>query len=125
VNVAWGDSRDNDAKRWMLFVQDTGPGLNAGVNSPVAEALKDATAESRQVDEKSSQGNNDPAFAEPIALVGAAPEQRPTRQEHGEGIGLSIVKRLCDLLEASMELESNAGEGTTWRVMFPRHYDVA
>ena len=43
----------------------------------------------------------------------------------GEGIGLSIVKRLCDLLEASIELESKAGEGTTWRVMFPRHYDVA
>ncbi|HET9551196.1 MAG TPA: ATP-binding protein, partial [Candidatus Binatia bacterium] len=50
---------------------------------------------------------------------------RPAYQESGEGIGLSIVKRLCDLLEASIELESNAGEGTTWRVMFPRHYDAA
>ena len=125
VNVAWGDSRDNDAKRWMLFVQDTGPGFNAGVNSPVAEALKDATAESRQIDEKSSQANHDPVLAEPIAPVAAAPEHRPAHQEGGEGIGLSIVKRLCDLLEASIELESNAGEGTTWRVMFPRHYDAA
>ncbi len=125
VNVAWGDSRDNDPKRWMLFVHDTGPGFNAGVNSPVGEALKDATAESRQIDEKSSQGDHDAGLAEPIAPVAAAPEQRPAHQLRGEGIGLSIVKRLCDLLEASMELESNAGDGTTWRVMFPRHYDVA
>ena len=124
VKVAWGDSRDNDPKRWMLFVQDTGPGFNAAVSSPVAEALKDATAESRHMDEKSSQGKHDPVLTAPIAPVAAAAERRPARQERGEGIGLAIVKRLCDLLEASMELESEAGAGTTWRVMFPRRYDV-
>ena len=40
----------------------------------------------------------------------------------GEGIGLSIVKRLCELLDASLELETAAGAGTTFRVIFPRVY---
>jgi signal transduction histidine kinase len=37
---------------------------------------------------------------------------------------LSIVKRLCELLDASMELESHPGRGTTFRVIFPRHYSA-
>jgi signal transduction histidine kinase len=40
----------------------------------------------------------------------------------GEGIGLSIVKRLCEMLDASLELESSEGEGTTFRLIFPRRY---
>jgi len=43
-------------------------------------------------------------------------------QEHGEGIGLSIVKRLCELLNATIELDSVPGRGTTVRVLFPRAY---
>jgi len=37
----------------------------------------------------------------------------------GEGIGLSIVKRLCELLDASLELETAPGAGTTFRVVLP------
>ena len=44
------------------------------------------------------------------------------RESAGEGIGLSIVKRLCELLDASLELETAPGEGTTFRVIFPREY---
>jgi signal transduction histidine kinase len=40
----------------------------------------------------------------------------------GEGIGLSIVKRLCELLDASLELETAPGAGTTFRVVLPRAY---
>ena len=43
-------------------------------------------------------------------------------QEPGEGIGLSIVKRLCELLDATIEMESDPGEGTTLRIVFPRRY---
>ena len=38
---------------------------------------------------------------------------------HGEGVGLSIVKRLCELLDASVELSTAPGKGTTFRVTFP------
>ena len=43
-------------------------------------------------------------------------------QQTGEGIGLSIVKRLCELLDASLELASSAETGTTFRIVFPRRY---
>lgn len=43
-------------------------------------------------------------------------------QSHGEGVGLSIVKRLCELLNARIETESNVGTGTTFKIIFPFHY---
>jgi len=43
----------------------------------------------------------------------------------GEGIGLSIVKRLCELLDAGLELVTEPGKGTTFRVTFPRRYPDA
>ncbi len=52
-------------------------------------------------------------------------ERRPVHQERGEGIGLSIVKRLCELLDATMEMESERGEGTIIRIAFPRRYEDA
>ena len=117
VTIGWGDSRNNDAKRWMLWVQDTGPGFHAGPGAPLAEALQDATAESKQNDEHASTGKQE-SKVQP-------PDRRPVHQESGEGIGLSIVKRLCELLDASIELESKPGMGSTFRVIFPRHYDAA
>jgi signal transduction histidine kinase len=46
----------------------------------------------------------------------------PARSAGGEGIGLSIVKRLCELLDAGLECDAPAGGGTTFRVTLPRHY---
>ena len=53
---------------------------------------------------------------------GGAVALRPIDQRPGEGIGLSIVKRLCELLDASLEMSSSAEAGTTFRVVFPRDY---
>ena len=44
------------------------------------------------------------------------------RSEPGEGIGLSIVKRLCEMLDATIEMQSVAKVGTSFRIYFPRHY---
>ncbi|HCE46038.1 MAG TPA: hypothetical protein DET40_21035 [Lentisphaeria bacterium] len=41
---------------------------------------------------------------------------------HGEGVGLSIVKRLCELLNAKLEVESKAGVGTKFKILFPIQY---
>jgi signal transduction histidine kinase len=45
-------------------------------------------------------------------------------REPGEGIGLSIVKRLCELLGAAIELETEPGRGTRFRLTFPTDMPV-
>lgn len=120
VTVTWGDSREGDEERWMLGVRDTGPGFHAGPGTPLAGALEAATEEARQVEQRADAheavGNTQESQRQ------SWPDTRPVHQERGEGIGLSIVKRLCELLDASLELESNPGEGTTFRIVFPRRY---
>jgi signal transduction histidine kinase len=98
ITVTWGDSGPEDRKRWELCIADTGPGFRTDAGLPLAPPGSPAApSESR-----------------------AAPEA-PTG-EAGEGIGLSIVKRLCELLDATIEMKSVAGEGTTFRILFPRGY---
>ena len=124
VTVRWGDSRENDANRWMLCVEDTGPGFHAGPGAPMAGALEAATDEARNVEHSAVTGKERHAAVESDAPAALA-DGRLVRQAPGEGIGLSIVKRLCELLDATMEMESNPGEGTTLRIVFPRRYDGA
>ncbi|NDV26720.1 PAS domain S-box protein [Desulfovibrio sp. JC010] len=42
-----------------------------------------------------------------------------TRQYQGAGLGLSICKRLVELMDGSISIESTAGEGTTFHVSIP------
>jgi signal transduction histidine kinase len=44
------------------------------------------------------------------------------QQSHGEGLGLAIVKRLSELLDATIEFETEPGQGTTVRVLVPMRY---
>ncbi len=110
VTVCWSDSAPDDPKRWMISVQDTGPGLSGGRARPLTAALEEATDMNHEVAEA------------PRPNTGSAskPELRP--QEVGEGIGLSIVKRLADLLDATVEVQTDEGSGTTFRVLLPRRY---
>jgi signal transduction histidine kinase len=123
VRVTWAERAVGGREQWMLCVQDTGPGLDAGTVAPLQRALKRATEEAQQVEEQAAPSdqreseNLDPA---PTLLSGSP--QKSSRDLGGEGIGLSIVKRLCELLDASLELETSPGAGTTFRVIFPRHY---
>ncbi len=117
VTVSLGMEEDN----WWLMVKDTGPGMLAGPGAPMLVGLKEATASARESDEKAA------ALAGGISHVlvaapGGATKMQSAHQQPGEGVGLSIVKRLCELLDASLEMASSAEKGTTFRVVFPRHY---
>lgn len=96
ITVSWGDSEANDRKRWVLSIQDTGPGIHSDAGKPLSNALEGKPKPRRSDD--------------------------PAASDSGEGIGLSIVKRLCDMLDASIELKSVEGVGTTFRILFPRQY---
>ena len=123
VTVSWGDSDGGDAERWFMQVQDTGPGFHAGPGSQLAGALEEATDQARQISTDATHGDvthADGRLAETREIEHHDP--RPVHQNAGEGIGLSIVKRLCGLLDATLEVESKIDVGTTFRILLPRRY---
>jgi signal transduction histidine kinase len=119
VKVTWALDETLDTDRWDLCVQDTGPGLKHAASTPIADALKNATDLEHETVELVGQA---PDVA-PASTLKSQSDAGPPHATSGEGVGLSIVKRLCELLEATMELQTEAGKGTTFRVTFPLHYD--
>jgi signal transduction histidine kinase len=101
VLVRWGDTVARDDGRWVLTIEDTGPGFHAGPGAPMVSAL--------------SQTAGEP----PVA---PDEDARPVQQSHGEGLGLAIVKRLSEILNATLELDTEPGKGTTVRVLVPMRY---
>jgi signal transduction histidine kinase len=112
ITVIWGDSSANDSKRWELCVKDTGPGIHGGSGEPLTQALEKAQEQSDEREPPRQSQGELPPDAE-IALGSRAT---------GEGLGLSIVKRLCDMLDAKIEMTSQKGVGTSFRILFPRRY---
>jgi signal transduction histidine kinase len=73
--------------RWVLTIQDSGPGMTSEALPPAGGASGRAVT--------------------------------PLSSERHEGLGLPIVRRLCLLLDAHVEVRSKKGEGTTFTVTFP------
>jgi signal transduction histidine kinase len=121
ITVKWGDSTENDAKRWELCVFDTGPGLHTKSGQPLAGALERPDLPSLPCDAERSPnatGEQESYHIQSLHGSPASPSEAP-----GEGIGLSIVKRLCDILDATIELKSEPNVGTSFRILFPRQYN--
>ena len=119
VDVTWGEEKET----WWLMVKDTGPGMLSGPGTPLVAALQEATASAKESDDKAtaSKGETSHVLPPPWDAASAA---APSRHQPGEGIGLSIVKRLCELLDASIEIASSAETGTTFRVVFSRSMGI-
>jgi signal transduction histidine kinase len=49
-------------------------------------------------------------------------EASVARSQGGAGLGLNIAKKLVDLLHGRIEVESNPGEGSTFRITIPAKY---
>lgn len=112
VSVSWSSESDY---RWVVSVQDSGPGLpSADQTSSLAQALSPTT------DSSAAFGTTNPQVdAQEAAIIQASPS---AFSHKGEGIGLSIVKGLCELLRASLEVESKLGEGTLFRLRLAIHW---
>jgi signal transduction histidine kinase len=118
VIVSWAAIETEGLKRWAFFVQDTGPGLHTGPAAPLTKAVEASTDEAEAMDHIAIPER-------PPSTTESSHGQAGSPSEHsGEGIGLAIVKRLCELLDATLELESAPDRGSTFRVVFPRAYDA-
>jgi len=119
VSVTWGLDSTRDTDRWTFSVQDTGPGIDQNETAPFAQELRNATEAGEEARESSTDRRRDMAPAATLPSASATP---PPLQP-GEGVGLTIVKRLCELLDASLELATKPGQGSTFRVILPRSYE--
>ena len=124
VKVGWSEVAPQTFERWMLYVQDTGPGFADGSVTPLAQVIKKSTEEVQVVDQEAEKAGQNSTFIAPAPVLPSESQHRPDYQPPGEGIGLSIVKKLCELLDASLEFETERGKGSTFRVIFPRHYEA-
>jgi signal transduction histidine kinase len=122
VRVTWQEGETPAAEQWMVCVQDTGPGLDAAHAGVFEHALQQASAASREVEIRAGLSGETDAASSPAPTLASRSGQSPDGPATGEGIGLAIVKRLCELLDASLELQTAAGSGTTFRLIFPRRY---
>ena len=122
VCLAWNALQEGDAHHWELTVSDTGAGL-ADSQSPVVRALQTTTQESREIGASIPPSPTSAPLESPSSAPASPVEPNASRivSGTGEGVGLSIVKRLCEMLDAVLELESGAA-GSTFRIVFPLAY---
>jgi len=113
VYITWAQENDS---RWILSIQDTGPGFDE--NTPAAFLVKQLK----------------PA----LSTTSIRPEGKPLElpQEHqenysgknafkeSEGLGLFIAKKICELMKATMDIESKAGQGTLVRMRFQMKQEI-
>jgi signal transduction histidine kinase len=116
VVVRWSAGKEKPARQWLLSIGDTGPGFALQSAGPLRHALKRATDAAREAT------TDEPAESKGSDVLVAGSGSESATLPSGEGIGLSIVKRLCELLGATLELETARGYGTTIRISFPVRY---
>lgn len=105
INVTW--SPESEA-RWIMSVQDSGPGF--AENSPVsllADQLRPPVHSPAIYQEM---------LQKPAPTLARMKEKIDLKES--EGLGLFIVKKICELMKASMDIESKPGAGTLVRIKF-------
>jgi signal transduction histidine kinase len=107
VSVSWSSE---DQYRWIISIQDSGPGLPRQQADTLAQVLS-----------PDSESTASTGFASLPAKAREATTVLASKAGQGEGIGLSIVKRLCELLGASLETETKTGWGTLFRIRMLVH----
>lgn len=122
VVVRWSAGKEKSATQWLLSIGDTGPGFALQSAGPLRHALKRATDAAREAEAGAADRSDKPTERKDSDVLTAGSGSESATLPSGEGIGLSIVKRLCELLGATLELETAPGRGTTIRILFPVRY---
>jgi signal transduction histidine kinase len=115
VKVSAVAGHSGKVESWELQVQDTGVGIAERSSSAIAKVLRVTTAESAG---ESATGQERESTIPTLASLSS---DTPA-SAFGEGVGLAIVKRLCELLDATLEVATAPGRGTTFRIAFPAKF---
>ena len=120
VSISWAVEGEY---RWAFSVQDSGPGLaDDTLTGILGQQLRPT------VEPTSMLGTDQ---SEPVAVLpdGIPPVPTPAQLDalpaplpKSKGVGLQIVKRLCELLDANLDVESKPNRGTLFRVRLPVHH---
>ena len=105
VTVSWdleSAGESTEITRWQFTVKDTGRGIPSDLIKKLLDPENNGTQE--KVSEESLSKINS------------------SHLPSGEGIGLFIVKKLCELIQADLEIISNPEEGTMFRISLPLFY---
>lgn len=114
VEVGW---KSESEERWLFYVADSGPGLVDSAATPLARSLEEAA------DHASSPRLGDlDEGADRSALPAPRRPEVVEVDSYSEGIGLLIVRQLCKMLDAVLEVEAEAGRGALFRVLLPNDY---
>jgi signal transduction histidine kinase len=122
VVVRWSAVKGKTVQHWLLSIGDTGPGFALQSAGPLRHALKRATDAAHRADASTIEECDKPMGRGASDVLAAGSGPGSATLPSGEGIGLSIVKRLCEVLGATLELETAPGRGTTIRIAFPIRY---
>ncbi|GGH48676.1 hypothetical protein GCM10007423_50060 [Dyadobacter endophyticus] len=112
VSVGWTLGNDNC---WTISVQDSGPGLPNAIQNDFFAQTDDSSLHPM---ENVNMTADDSCHQEMLLT----PSPQTAFSHKGEGIGLSIVKGLCELLRAGLSIESRRGEGTTFRIKLATYW---
>jgi hypothetical protein len=121
VHVSCTEGETIDREQWILSVTDAGRSFDPVMAPGIVQSLKRATEEAHAPRASGSLGNPLKPAKPVLRLVGKNSQTAPSHSER-DRIRLSIVKQLCELLNASLELEVTQDEGMTFRVIFPKTY---
>jgi hypothetical protein len=97
--------------------------VDLSTRAPILRALKAVTDDVAGTGAGSNGAPTAGLSSQASEAAGAG--KRDAASAPGEGLGLSIVKQLCELLDATLELDSRPGDGTTVRVLLPLRQIVA
>lgn len=117
VEVGW---QQESPQRWLFYVRDSGPGLLDSTAARLAHSLEEAAVPGDAAADATPHLHELPRL--PVAAASGSNGGSAVVERHGEGIGLSIVRQLCELLDAVVEVESVPGRGTMFRILVPRDY---
>jgi signal transduction histidine kinase len=114
ISVSWSSEGNY---RWYVSIQDSGPGLpENSMGMLLGQRLYPVTEPSAVLKRDSTTDYVAAPSADPGPFVPEVAGDQPIR--NGEGIGLHIVKQLCELMGANIDVETGSGNGTLFRVRF-------